>query len=76
MKKVERCFCISWSKFVFSTFSKRFDEILKVLESVVFHNMDERLSIYLVEKARVLKSNTIYGSHKEIAGEKGISRIV
>ena len=66
----------SWSKFVFSTFSKRFDEILKVLESVVFHNMDERLSIYLVEKATVLKNNTIYSSHKEIADDLVTSREV
>jgi len=66
----------SWSKFVFSTFSKRFDEILKVLESVVFHNMDERLSIYLVEKATILKAATIYSSHKEIADDLVTSREV
>jgi len=66
----------SWSKFVFSTFSKRFDEILKVLESVVFHNMDERLSIYLVEKATTLKAHTIYNSHKEIADDLVTSREV
>ncbi len=66
----------SWSKFVFSTFSKRFDEILKVLESVVFHNMDERLSIYLVEKATTLKASTIYSSHKEIADDLVTSREV
>jgi len=65
-----------WSKFVFSTFSKRFDEILKVLESVVFHNMDERLSIYLVEKATTLKASTIYSSHKEIADDLVTSREV
>ena len=66
----------SWSKFVFSTFSKRFDEILRVLESVVFHNMDERLAIYLVEKATILKANTIYNSHKEIADDLVTSREV
>lgn len=66
----------SWSKFVFSTFSKRFDEILRVLESIVFHNMDERLSIYLVEKSTILKADTIYNSHKEIADDLVTSREV
>ena len=66
----------SWSKFVFSTFSKRFDDILRVLESVVFHNMDERLSIYLTEKATALENNTIYSSHKAIADDLVTSREV
>ena len=58
------------------TFSKRFDEILRVLESVVFHNMDERLSIYLIEKANTLDSNMIYTSHKDIADDLVTSREV
>ena len=66
----------SWSKFVFSTFSKRFDEILKVLENVVFHNMDERLSTYLIEKSTILKTQTIYSSHKEIEDDLVTSREV
>ena len=66
----------SWSKFVFSTFSKRFDEILRVLESVVFHNMDERLSIYLTEKSNALENDTVYSSHKDIADDLVTSREV
>lgn len=66
----------SWSKFVFTTFSKRFDEILKVLESVVFYNMDERLSKYLKEKARSINASTIYSSHKAIADDLVTSREV
>lgn len=65
-----------WSKFVFSTFSKRFDEILRVLESVVFHSMDERLAIYLIDKATSLKSSIVYISHKEIADDLVTSREV
>ena len=53
----------SWSKFIFNTFSKRFDEILNVLESVVSHNMEERLSAYLTEKSNVLENDTIFSSH-------------
>ena len=66
----------TWSKFVFSTFSKRFDEILKVLETVVFHNMDERLAMYLKEKATVTNTRVLYISHKEIADDLVTSREV
>lgn len=66
----------TWSKFVFSTFSKRFDEILKVLETVVFHNMDERLALYLKEKAAVMNVKVLYISHKEIADDLVTSREV
>jgi len=38
--------------------------------------MDERLSIYLVEKATTLKASTIYSSHKEIADDLVTSREV
>jgi len=38
--------------------------------------MDERLSIYLVEKATTLKAHTIYNSHKEIADDLVTSREV
>jgi len=66
----------TWSKFVFSTFSKRFDEILKVLETVVFHNMDERLALYLKEKSIVTNTRVLYISHKEIADDLVTSREV
>jgi len=66
----------TWSKFVFSTFSQRFDEILKVLETVVFHNMDERLAMYLKEKATVTNTSVLHISHKEIADDLVTSREV
>ncbi len=66
----------TWSTFVFSTFSQRFDEILKVLETVVFHNMDERLVLYLTEKAASLNTSVLYVSHKEIADDLVTSREV
>jgi len=66
----------TWSKFVFTTFSQRFDEILRVLETVVFHNMDERLAIYLTEKYSSTNSKVLYVSHKEIADDLVTSREV
>ena len=66
----------TWSNFVFSTFSQRFDEILKVLETVVFHNMDERLAMYLKEKATVMNVSVLHISHKEIADDLVTSREV
>ena len=66
----------SWHHFVFDTFSNRFNEVLEVLENVVFHNMDERLVRYLTDKATAINSSTLYISHQEIADDLATSREV
>lgn len=66
----------SWHQFVFDTFSQRFDEVLTVLENVVFHNMDERLAKYLIDKALTLSTKELLISHQEIANDLATSREV
>jgi len=66
----------SWHHFVLETFSKRFDEVLTVLENVVFHHMDERLAKYLIDKALTLNAKEILISHQEIANDLVTSREV
>jgi len=66
----------SWHHFVFDTFSKRFDEVLTVLENVVFHNMDERLVKHLIDKALTLNTKVLHISHQEIANDLATSREV
>ncbi len=66
----------SWHHFVFDTFSKRFDEVLTVLENVVFHHMDERIAKYLIDKALTLNTKELTISHQEIANDLATSREV
>ena len=43
----------SWKSYIFNSFTQRFNELLKSLESVAFQKLDERLVNYLKNKTRV-----------------------
>ena len=66
----------SWKSYIFSSFTQRFNELLKSLESIAFQKFDERLIKYLKAKAKVIGKNSIQLSHKQIAEEMGTSRVV
>jgi len=58
------------------SFNERFIELLKSIESIAFHKLDERLVNYLKEKQRVTGSSVINASHNLIADELATSRVV
>lgn len=66
----------SWKSYIFNSFAHRFNELLKSLESVAFHKLDERLVKYLRNKAKVSGKSSIQLSHNQIAEEMGTSRVV
>lgn len=66
----------SWKSYIFSSFTQRFNELLKSLESIAFQKFDERLIKYLKAKAKVTGKSAIQLSHKQIAEEMGTSRVV
>lgn len=66
----------SWKSYVFNSFTQRFNELLKSLENVAFHKLDERLIKYLKNKAKVSGKSSILLSHNQIAEEMGTSRVV
>lgn len=66
----------SWQRFAFETFNLRFDELLQVLEGVMFRQLDERLWQYLIDKSKVLNTNTLNISNQQIANDLGSSREV
>lgn len=66
----------SWKSYVFNSFSHRFIELLKSLESVAFHKLDQRLVKYLKNKAAIAGKSSIQLSHNQIAEELGTSRVV
>jgi len=53
----------TFRKFVFSSYQSRFDELLSTIDSVVFHNMDERIYKYLLDTKQAIGSFEIRKTH-------------
>jgi CRP/FNR family transcriptional regulator, anaerobic regulatory protein len=66
----------SWKNYIMRSFNERFLELLKSIESIAFHKLDERLIAYLKEKQRLSGSSVIKVSHGLIADELATSRVV
>lgn len=66
----------SWKNFVMQTYSARFDELLKTIDSIAFHKVDERLEKYLHDKSLITGQSTLIVSHQQIAEELNSSREV
>jgi CRP/FNR family transcriptional regulator len=66
----------SWKNYIMRSFNERFIELLKSIESIAFHKLDDRLIEYLKEKQRVTGSGVIKASHSLIADELATSRVV
>lgn len=65
-----------WKNYIMRSFNERFLELLKSIESIAFHKLDERLIAYLKEKQRLAGSSVIKASHYLIADELATSRVV
>jgi CRP/FNR family transcriptional regulator, anaerobic regulatory protein len=66
----------TWRSFVMRTVMNRFQELLKMIDSITFKKMDERLVDYLKQKSKVTGSALINLSHQEIADELATNRVV
>lgn len=65
-----------WKNYIMHSFNERFLELLKSIESIAFHKLDERLVAYLKEKQKLSGSSVIKTSHYLIADELATSRVV
>jgi CRP/FNR family transcriptional regulator len=76
--KLEEWLCKypTWKSYIMRSFNERFLELLKSIESIAFHKLDERLISYLKEKQRLSCSSVIKASHHLIADELHTSRVV
>jgi CRP/FNR family transcriptional regulator len=66
----------TWKNYIMRSFNDRFIELLKSIESIAFHKLDERIVAYLKEKQRLTGSSVIKASHYLIAEEIFTSRVV
>ncbi|MEO5996739.1 MAG: Crp/Fnr family transcriptional regulator [Chitinophagaceae bacterium] len=76
--KLDEWLCVypGWKNYIMRGFNERFIELLKSIESIAFHKLDERLIAYLKEKQRMTGSSVIKASHYLIADELATSRVV
>jgi CRP/FNR family transcriptional regulator len=66
----------SWKNYIMRSFNERFMELLRSIENIAFHKLDERLLHYLKEKQKHSESAVIKASHNQIADELATSRVV
>ncbi len=65
-----------WYYFVLETYRSRFEELLQVIDQVVFHSMDQKLEFYLKRQFESFRSDKITVTHQEIADDLNSSREV
>lgn len=66
----------SWYYFVLETYRNNFEDLLEVIDSVAFKNMDERLYFYLKNQNKQLGTNELSITHQQIADDLNSSREV
>jgi len=66
----------SWRNFVLESYNTRLNEMLEAIDSLAFHNMEERIIKYLKDRAMVLGDDTLKITHYQIARDLNSSRVV
>lgn len=66
----------SWSSFIFKLYHKRFEELLRMVNSIAFQKVDKRLEDLLQEKTAYLQTAELHVTHKQLADELGTAREV
>lgn len=66
----------SWSAFIFKLYHKRFEELLRMVNSIAFTKVDQRLEDLLRNKAENLNTHELTVTHKQLADELGTAREV
>lgn len=64
----------SWKNFVMLSYDNRMLELVKVIDSIAFNQMDSRLWKYLQKKSKATESEIIHATHQEIANDLNASR--
>lgn len=65
-----------WLEFIFQLYNKRFEELLAVVNAVVFQKVDDRLWEFLKTKAKLLNTTELEITHQQVADELGTAREV
>jgi CRP/FNR family transcriptional regulator len=66
----------SWFMYVIENYKARYDELLLLVDNVVFKGMDERLEFYLKNQVNRTGNKEIRQTHQEIANDLNTAREV
>ncbi len=66
----------AWQHFILNNYQQRFNELLHTIDSIAFHQLDQRLIELLQKKALLQNSNIILVTHQDLATELHSSRVV
>lgn len=66
----------SWRNFVMDSYNTRLNEMLEAIDNLAFHNMEERLTKYLRDRAMVMHKGELKTTHYQIANDLHSSRVV
>lgn len=65
-----------WRAYIFDSVRIRMDEFIQAVDALAFMRLEERLSKYLHDRARVLGTKDLKVTHQEIADDLNTSRVV
>jgi CRP/FNR family transcriptional regulator, anaerobic regulatory protein len=66
----------TWKQFIFTTYQKRFEDLLGAIDQIAFHKLDERLLGLLKRKAKQCGCSVFNITHEELGQELATSREV
>ena len=66
----------SWRRFILDSYHLRLLEMVESIENLAFKKLDDRLLKYLQGRVKLIKSDTLKITHKEIAADLNTSRVV
>ena len=63
-----------WRNFVMTAYNRRFEELLQTIDSIAFHNLDERVWQYLQDISKATNKTTLNITHQQIASDLNTAR--
>jgi CRP/FNR family transcriptional regulator len=66
----------SWRHFIIDSYHMRLIEMVESIDSLAFMKLDDRLHKYLLDKVKIMNTNTLIITHQEIADDIHTSRVV
>lgn len=64
----------SWKNFVLTAYDQRMNELIKTIDQISFHALDERLWDYVNTRVAIHSDGTVHTTHQRIADDLNVSR--
>ncbi|MBK8564325.1 MAG: Crp/Fnr family transcriptional regulator [Saprospiraceae bacterium] len=64
----------SWKNFVMTTYDRKILDLVKVVDSISFKNLDKRMMEYLKKRVAATGNRVLSSSHQDIANDLNVTR--